>query len=60
MSEHRNMLRDMVCADGVTITMKISDINEKAIRIATQMPKGYRNADVLRRDGYLSPKNMEH
>lgn len=24
------------------------------------IPKGYRNADVLKRDGYLSTRNMEH
>lgn len=59
MSENHNRFRDMVCTDGVTITVAISELNEKAIRIITQTPKGYRNAEVLRRDGYLSPENME-
>jgi len=59
MSENHNRLRHMVCTDGVTITATISELNEKAIRIITQKPKGYRNAEVLRRDGYLSPKNMQ-
>lgn len=43
----------------ISVSVKISDSDWKDIAKLFAAPKGYRNAHVLKRDGFLSPWNME-